>query len=82
MSLGKHHLDRIKSKRKANEFKAPILAEIALVRQQQAITSNAPITNSLPSQTPSYSSPPQPPDMSSLLYEEMSLLNRAKRTIR
>lgn len=73
------HLDKITNKRKANELKAPILAEIALIRQQHAITSNAP---PLPSQTPSYSSPPHPPaDMSSLSYEETSLLNRAKRTI-
>jgi hypothetical protein len=82
-------LSRIKHPRKADQLKAPILAEIALIRSQLGVstptrTSQPP---SQPVQAQAYSqarSAPQsspPVDMNALSFDDQDRLNRAKRTI-
>lgn len=81
-------LSRIKHPRKADQLKAPILAEIALIRSQLGV---APTRTSQPSPQPVQSqaqsqaqSAPQsspPVDVNALSFDDQDRLNRAKRTI-
>jgi hypothetical protein len=74
-------LSRIQHPRKADQLKAPILAEIALIRSQLGLIT--PVQSSQP--------PPPPPvqarsaaptvDTSTLSFDDQDRLNRAKRTI-
>ncbi|KAH8897593.1 hypothetical protein GQ53DRAFT_884240 [Thozetella sp. PMI_491] len=83
------HLSRITHPRKAEELKAPILAEIALIRSQLGITTTAqgsqppPTTSQAQAQFQAQSAPQRsaPVDMNSLSDEDQVRLNRAKRTI-
>jgi len=82
-------LSRIKHPRKAEQLKAPILAEIALIRSQLGVTIST--TTSQPSLQPvqaqAYSQPrsaPQsspPVDVNALSFDDQDRLNRARRTL-
>ncbi|KAK6504529.1 hypothetical protein TWF481_006470 [Arthrobotrys musiformis] len=84
-------LSRIKHPRKADQLKAPILAEIALIRSQLNITTVTPASNSQPQSHsdwaqawPRSQSTPQTPrhvDVSTLSFDDQDRLNRAKRSI-
>jgi hypothetical protein len=82
-------LSKITHPRKADQLKAPILAEIDLIRSQLGITAPTP-TSQVPAQPvqaqtrPAVQIAPQsspPVDVSALSYDDQDRLNRAKRTI-
>ncbi len=83
-------LSRIKHPRKADQLKAPILAEIALIRSQLGVTTAT--TSSPPppptsvqaqagSQAQSPTKQPTAVDMNTLSFDDQDRLNRAKRAI-
>jgi hypothetical protein len=82
-------LSRIKHPRKADQLKAPILAEIALIRSQLGIITptrtsqppSQPVQAQAHSQAQSALQSSPPVDMNALSFDDQDRLNRAKRTI-
>ncbi|KAK3376305.1 hypothetical protein B0T24DRAFT_699739 [Lasiosphaeria ovina] len=90
------YLDKITHPRKADELKAPVLAEISRIRAQYGITGPAPSAPAPapPSKPENYPPPPsgqapvrsvqgqaQSVDMNTLSFDDQDRLNRAKRAI-
>jgi hypothetical protein len=82
-------LSRIQHPRKADQLKAPILAEIALIRSQLGVITpmqtsqslSQPIQAQAQSQARSVPQSSPPVDMNALSFDDQDRLNRARRTI-